>query len=57
MFKPLKARQMTTPCNLYVAQSTSFNGALKKTYVLAENPRINVNFSTYGGTEMIASGV
>lgn len=57
MFKPIKARQMTTPCNLYIAQSTQVNGALKKTYVLAENPRINVNFATYGGTEMIASGV
>lgn len=58
MFKPVKARQMTTPCNLYIpGQAANVNGALQKTYVLAENPRINVNFSTYGGTEMIASGV
>ena len=50
MFKPAKARNMTTPVVLQTPSYTSVQGVNKKTYTDAET--LFVNWSSYGGTEL-----
>lgn len=55
MFKPEKARNMTTPVILQTATYTNVQGVNKKTYTDAET--LFVNWSSYGGTETNRDGV
>lgn len=56
MFKPAKARNMTTPVILQTATYKNVQGVNKKTYTDAKEP-LFVNWSSYGGTETNRDGV
>lgn len=55
MFKPTKARQMTTPAQIMTPTETIKHGVPVKTLVPGE--RFNCNFATYGGTETNVNGI
>ena len=55
MYRPDKAREMTTPVLLQTAQSEYINGVKVKTYTDAEKPFL-CSFATYGGTEIESNG-